>query len=297
MSQPGRSMTFDDSIEREITPIKPDDFFIILNHKNAKFDFPVHYHPEYELNLVLNSSGKRIVGDSLADYQERDLVLIGPNTYHAWKGDPAYKNCRVVTIQFHEDLFSESFLNKKLMGPIKEMLDRSKRGIEFAEATQDYVIPKILDLTQTTGFDSFLAFLSLLFDLSISRDQKVLCSPTFQNERDTQKSRRIQKVVDHIHSHYMDDIKLPEVSAMINMSETAFSHFFKKRTHKSFSDYLIDIRIGHASRSLLETNKNISEICYECGFNNLSNFNRIFKKKKNCTPSQFRDNKQIISNY
>ncbi len=285
------------TIEREITPVKADDFFILLNYENAKFDYPIHYHPEYELNLVLDSTGKRIVGDSITDYSEIDLVLIGPNTYHAWTGDRKYSHSHVVTIQFAEDLLSEQILNKKLMSPIKRMLESSYRGIEFSEDTKRNIRDKMLKLSQSHGFDSILSFLSILYDLAISRNQNLLASTTFKSEFELPQSHRIKKVVEHLQKNYSEDIMLSEVAGMVNMSDSAFSHFFKKKTRHSFSDYLIDIRISHASRMLLETSQNVSEICYNCGFNNLSNFNRLFKKKKGCTPSEFRGYNQMITKF
>jgi len=284
-------------VEREITPVRPDDFFIIMNHVNATFDYAVHYHPEYELNLVMETSGERIVGDSINEYSGTDLVFIGPNTYHKWTGNNKGNGSHVITIQFPEDLFDQSILDRKLMAPINELLKKSYRGIEFSEKTKKEMKQRILDLCDSHGFDSILKFLSILHDLATSRDQNLLASSTFKSKFEIPKSRRIKKVVQYIHTHYDEDIMLTDVSDMINMSDSAFSHFFKRRTQRSFSDYLIDIRIGNACRKLLETNHNISEICYNCGFNNISNFNRLFKKRKGCTPSKFREYNQIITKY
>lgn len=284
-------------MEREITPVQPDDFFIIMNHLDAKFDYPIHYHPEYELNLVLDSSGKRIVGDAIDKYSDIDLVFIGPNTYHKWAGDREGKGSHVITIQFPEELFDKTFLNRKLMFPIKELLQKSYRGIEFSDETKWDMKDRILDLCKTNGFDSVLNFLSILYDLAISRNQKLLASSTFKSEFEVPKSRRIKKVVQYLQENYNQDIMLSDVATLVNMTDSAFSHFFKRKTQHSFSDYLIDIRIGYACRRLLETSLNISEICFSCGFNNLSNFNRLFKKKKGCTPSEFRKYNQMITKY
>ncbi|WP_234572482.1 AraC family transcriptional regulator [Rhodohalobacter sp. 614A] len=283
--------------EREITPVHADDFFIIMNHVDATFDYPVHYHPEYELNLVMGSSGKRIVGDSINQYSEIDLVLIGPNTYHKWTNDNEESGSHVITIQFPEDLFEEGILQRKLMAPIQELLNKSNRGIEFSMETKLQMKERIMDLCNTYSFDSVLNFLSILHDLAMSKNQKLLASSTFKSEFEVPKSRRIKKAVQYLQDNYEKDIMISEVAQMVNMSDSAFSHFFKRRTQRSFSDYLIDIRIGHSCRKLLETNHNVSEICYNCGFNNLSNFNRLFKKKKGCTPSEFREYNQMITKY
>ncbi|MEN6452878.1 MAG: AraC family transcriptional regulator [Prolixibacteraceae bacterium] len=282
-------------IVREITPLTEDDFFIVLNHYNAKFDFPVHYHPEYELNLVLHSKGKRIIGDSIKEYQHPDLVLIGSNTPHAWTGHE--KGVHVVTIQFHTDFLSEKSLSRKLTTPIRELLGRSSMGVLFSEETTTNMIERIFRLTEIRGFDSLLEFLSILYDLSTSRNQSTLSSPSYVGQFDTSKSQRIKMVNQYLYENLMNPIRIDDVARIVSMTPSAFSHFFKKRTQRSFSDYLTDLRIGYAARMLIETEKNISEICFESGFNNISNFNRSFRTKKGCTPSEFRSQQKLITKH
>lgn len=283
-------------IIREITSLSEDDFFTVLNHFHAKFDFPIHYHPEYELNMVLNSNGKRIIGDSILDYDELDLVLIGPNTPHAWTGNDT-NDAQVVTIQFHSDFVSNKMLEKKLMYPIRELLDKANRGVLFSKETAANIKERIMKLSESQDFDSLLDFFSILYDLSVSRNQKVLATPTYLGQFNTSKSRRIEKINNYIQQNLNQNIRIKEAADLVNMSETAFSHFFKKRTQRSFSDYITDLRIGNAARHLIETEKTISEICYDCGFNNISNFNRIFKKKLGFTPSEFRSQQRLITKH
>jgi len=284
-------------IIREITPLTHDDFFVIFNHHHAKFDYPVHYHPEYELNLVMNTTGRRIIGDSFRDFEVCDLVLIGPNTTHAWFEHQPTTAAHVVTIQFHSEFFSEMALNRKLMLPIREMLEKSKRGILFSKELAESNKDRIIQLSEHKGFDSLLDFLSLLYDLAISRNQSVLASPSYSGQFDPSKSQRLGLINDYLNKNLANNIKLKEVADLINMSETAFSHYFKKRTQRSFSDYITDLRIGNAARLIIETDKSISEICYECGFNNNSYFNRVFKKQKGCTPGEFRNQLPIITKH
>jgi len=283
-------------IIREITSISEDDFFTVQNHYHAKFDFPVHYHPEYELNMVLFSNGKRIIGDSILDYNELDLVLIGPNTPHAWTGNDS-NDAQVVTVQFHSDFISEKMLERKLMYPIRELLEKANRGVLFSKDTASNIKERIMKLSETQDFDSFLDFFSILYDLSVSRNQKVLATPTYIGRFITSKSRRIERINNYIQQNLNQNIRIKEAADMVNMSETAFSHFFKKHTQRSFSDYITDLRIGNAARQLIETEKTISEICYDCGFNNISNFNRIFKKKLGVTPSEFRSQQLLITKH
>ena len=285
------------NILRELVPISEDDFFIVLNHTNAKFDFPLHFHPEIELNLVLNSSGKRIIGDSVVEYSDCDLALIGPNTPHMWTGIKENNNAHVITIQFHEDLFSKNTLNRKLAFPIRELLERSKRGIAFSKETIETLKPKILKLSDSQDFDSLLNFLSILYDLSIAKNTKMLASHSYVDYYSFPESQRIEKANNYIKDNLHNKIQLKEIADLVNMSETAFSHYFKKCTNSSFSDYTTDLRLGLAARMLFESEQSIKEICYDCGFNNISNFNRTFKRKMGFTPSNFRDQSKLITKH
>lgn len=278
---------------REIAPLSKDDFFIIMNHQNAKFDFPVHFHPEYELNLVLNAKGKRIIGDSIMDFDTPDLVMIGPNTPHAWTGEN--KNAQVVTIQFHPDFPSDQFLSRKVALPIRELLEQATLGVKFSEQTTHNTIDRIMNLSNKTGFDTVLEMLSLLYDLAISRNRVSLSTASYVKQYDNSKSRRIKQVNKYLIDNIQSNIKIGDVAELINMSPSAFSHFFKKRTQRSFTEYLTELRIGAAARLLIDSEKNISEICYECGFNNISNFNRTFKAQKGCTPSEFRTQQRLVT--
>ncbi len=279
---------------KEITPLADDDLFIVLDHPNAKFDYPVHYHSDYEINLVLNDEGTRVIGDSDEVFSSPDLVMIGPNIPHAWKGTRPDGN-HVVTIQFSEDLLNFPILNKRMFASIRQLLIESRRGLTFSNDTKVLIADKILRLTRLQGFHAVLDFLSILYDLSIANKEILVSSYYDPNEILTAfKSRRITKVCDFIDNNYEEPIKLADVSKLVSMSESAFSHFFKKKTGHSFIDYLNSVRIGKASRMLIDTTHSINEICYLCGFNNLSNFIRIFKKIKGSTPSEYRSKLQQI---
>lgn len=275
-------------IQREITPISADDLFIVLNHPNAKFDYPVHYHTDFEINLVINTYGERIVGDSVEKFNKLDLVMTGPSLPHAWKGEVVEGN-HVVTIQFSDKLLNFPILDKRLFAPIKQLLLDSQKGIVFSENTQLAMKEKILRLTHMQGFHTVLEFFSILYDLSIA-DRHVLVSNLYDTKDTirTSKSRRIAKVCEFIEKNYEESIKLSDVAKLVNMSESAFSHFFKKKTNSTFIDYVTNLRIARACQMLTETSHTVAEICYSCGFNNLSNFIRIFKKKKGSTPNEYR---------
>lgn len=281
-------MKLSTDLQKEITPISREDLFIVLDRPNAKFDYPTHYHSDYELNMVIGSKGKRIVGDAIDDFGELDLVLIGPNVPHMWKGEIEEGN-HVVTIQFHEQFLDSLILKKRLFNSIGDLLQRSSRGIEFSGETKLTIKTKILEMTRTQGFNTALQFFSILYDLSISQDQKVLANVHYSPYElgNQTKSRRITTVCNYVDQHFHEKITLSDISRLIGMSESAFSHFFKKKTQRNFVDYVNDIRIGYACQMLFETTHSIAEVGYAAGFNNISNFIRIFKKKKGETPSDY----------
>lgn len=276
---------------REITPLTQGDCFTLFSRVKKDFDFPLHYHEEFELNFIQNGNGaKRVVGDHIEEIADLELVLVGPNLQHGWfthklKGQPLHE----ITIQFHRDLFDDKFLHRNQMSFIRKMFEKSLKGILFSRETTDAITPRLLSLPEKHGFDSVLELLSILHDLSTSRNIRTLSNTTFNNtETISYNSRRINAVMEYLNKNFHKDISLGEVAKLIAMSEVSFSRFFKLRTGKTFVDTLNEVRLGHASRMLIDTTQSINEIAYRCGFNNMSNFNRIFKKKKNCTPKEFR---------
>ena len=279
-------------IMREITPLTQNDCFTLFSRKKKKFDFPLHYHDEYELNLIINAPGaKRIVGDHISVIEDLELVLVGPNLYHAWFTHHCEtEDIRELTIQFHKDLFDDRLLRRNQLSFIRTMFEKAQRGILFSRETIERLQPRLLRLEQKHGFDSVLELLSILHDLSTSRDMHTLSDASSTNEQFNYNSRRIEKVFEYMNAHYGRAVTLLEVAKVANMPEASFSRFIKKRIGSTFIDSLNEIRLGHASRMLIDTTHNIAEVAYKCGFNNISNFNRIFKKKKGCTPTEFREN-------
>jgi AraC-like DNA-binding protein len=280
------------NILREITPLTSSDCFTIFTRVKSEFDFPMHSHEELELNFILNAKGaRRVVGDHIAEIEDAELVLVGSNLPHVWQTHKCTsKEIREITIQFHKDLFDEKFLRRNQLGFIRNMLERSVRGILFSKQTVEQITPRLVALNQKQGFDSVLELMSILHDLSISRNMHTLSDATFNNADFSYSSRRIGKAVDYMNQNFQKAITLTEVAKLANMTDVSFSRFFKTRTGITFMDSLLEMRLGHASRLLIDTMQSVSEVAYNCGFNNISNFNRLFKKKKGCTPKEFREN-------
>lgn len=276
---------------REITPLTQSDCFTLFYRVKCEFNFPLHYHEEFELNFIDNAKGiKRVIGDHIDEIDELELVLVGPNLQHGWFNHKCKsKEFTEITIQFHRDLFDEKFLQRNQMKFIRTMFEKSLRGILFSKETVKAIKPRLLSLTKKHGFDSVLELISILHDLSTSRNMKTLSDISFKNaESINYNSRRVEKIMRYLNNNFGKNITLAEAAELVSMSEVAFSRFFKQRTGKTFIDTLNEIRLGNASRMLIDTTYGINEIAFKCGFNNISNFNRIFKKKKDCTPKEFR---------
>ncbi len=277
-------------ILREITPLTQSDCFTIFSRSKREFDFPLHYHDEFELNFIQNAGGaKRVVGDHIEEIENLELVLVGPNLQHAWfthncKG----KLIKEITIQFHRDLFDDKFLQRNQMSFIRTLLQRSTRGVLFSRVTTKTIMPRLIELPQKHGFDSVLELMSILHDLSASRSLRTLSDLSFNIETPSYNSRRIEKIMTFLNNNFSENITLADVAKIAGMAEVSLSRFFKFRTGKTFIDTLNEVRLGHASRMLIDTTNSINEVAYKCGFNNMSNFNRIFKKKKDSTPKEFR---------
>jgi len=281
------------NIFREITPLGQNDVYVLLDSYSNGFDYPIHSHPEYELNLVMGVSGVRLVGDYTERFNEYDLVLLGPYLYHKWTGeeyeDGKLKKYRVVTIQFSIDLFEGPMFQKERFYRIRKMLDNSIRGIKFEGDVFKSAMTKMLSLTKDKGFTNILEFIDLLDLLSKTQSITYLASEGFTPATLKWESKRIQQAYNYIIKNFSETkFKLNDVATLINMSESAFSHFFRKYTNKSFTEFLTDVRIGHTCKLLLSTDETISQIAYRSGFNNIANFNRLFKKNKNCTPLEYR---------
>ena len=286
------TIDMDDKIITEITPLSEKDCFYLVDRFKDEFTFPVHRHREFELNFLSNCQGaRRVVGDSIETVENIDLVLVGHGIEHGWlQHECSNTAIREITVQFSEDLFGDVFLAKNQMQGIRNLLNESANGIAFSMNTIWRLHSQLEKLTTTdSGFQGLLDFMALLNSLAEEKDYRLLATSSFASVGPACDSRRVQKVQDYIAVNYKDDIRLADLASLVGMTPTAFSRFFKLRTGKSISDYLIDVRLGHASRMLVDSTTSIAEICYDCGFNNISNFNRIFKKKKGQSPKIFRD--------
>jgi len=248
----------------------------------------------FELNFVEHAPGvKRVVGDSSEVIGEYDLVLItSPDLEHVWEQHECKsEDIREVTVHFELDFSENSIFARNPFNSVKQMMLHAQKGLCFPMDA----IMRVYQLLDTLSsvkdhFYAFMQFLTLLYELSKCDGARTLASSSYAKIEVTSDSRRVEKVRRYVSEHYREEIRLSQMADLAGMSSAAFSRFFKLHTGRNLSDYIIDMRLGYASRLLVDSSQSIAEIGYACGFNNLSNFNRIFKKRKGCSPSEFREN-------
>ena len=287
-------MVDDRRIIHEITPLMGKDVLYIADRHKKEFTYPIHNHSVYELNFVENAKGvRRIVGDSQEVIGDYDLCLItSPDLEHVWEQNECHSgDIREITVQFDFSMSDETLFGRNPYASITRMMQEAKKGLSFPLQA----IMKVYGMLDTLssvkdGFYAVQQFLTILYELSRCENARTLASSSYAKVTvEDDDSRRILKVKNFISKNYMDELRLPELASLAGMSSSAFSRFFKLHTGRNISEYIIDLRLGYAARMLVDTAKSISEIGFDCGFNNLSNFNRIFKKKKGCSPSEFRE--------
>lgn len=287
----------------EIPPITHQDTFVVFERRKTNFNYPVHVHQECELNFIRGARGaKRIVGDSVSTIGDKEMVLIAsPTLEHAWMDGNMDKGADIyeVTIQFSHELFHGGFIDRKQFSSIRKMLEDAVHGVAFPIEVIDELDSRISQIISIkNSFEAVLIFLSMMNTLAHS-DYQLLSHTSFTQQADVYDSKSVQMIMDFLNNNYERQVKVSEAAQFMNMSEPSFCRFLKKRTGQSFISLLNNIRVGATSRLLVdEPNMTVSEIAFKCGFNNLSNFNRIFKKIKGHTPKDFREyykkNKIII---
>ena len=278
-------------ILKEITPLGKNDLFIANYWPDNQMDFPLHFHEDYELNLTLNVRGKRILGNLVEDFTEKDLVITTPNVLHCYKRDDAFLNtrCEVVVIQFPKELPSWGIFDTDQLRDIRNMLCQPAPGLKFSEETAEAVRERLLRLPTVEGFEGVQLFLDILHELACADRTQVELIGVQSSDSSFPHSRRINRIVQFVEKNYNRKISLEDVGEQVGMSASSVTRFFKKRTRHNFWDYLNGFRIDRAAQMMIETEHTISEISYACGFNNISNFNRVFRERIGTTPSDYRN--------
>ena len=283
--------TEENGILHEITPLGAHDFMYVADRHKTGFDFPMHTHDLFELNFIENARGcRRVVGDSEELTDDIDLVLISSSQLeHQWaQGECTSTDVHEITVQFYVD-FHMGIFDTNAFLDIKNMFERAQMGLVFPKSVIMTVYPRLTQLSNLEGFWAVHELFAILYELSQCTEARTLASSAFAKVTENNESRRVRKIDAYIRANYAEELRLEQLSAMVAMTPSAFSRFFRQRTGKSLAEHIVDIRIGHAARMLVDTIAPVSEIGYRCGFNTLSNFNRLFRNRKGCSPSEFRE--------
>ena len=281
------------SIEQRL-PQEFDKSFIVFQETGPFFPCPWHYHPEYELVLVLKSSGRRMVGDHIGYFDEGDLVFMGPFLPHVWVNDPQFVHGKAaypadaVVVQFVDGFLGKPFLEIPEMENFMTLLKLSQQGVQLEGQARSAIATLMTQMLTMNGLQRLSALLTIFDILTRNTQYTLLASPGFTPNANLKSSDHFRRINEYIMQNFQEEISLSEMASVANMGVTTLCNFFKEHYRVTFVEYLNTIRVGHACKLLSEKDINVVEVAYECGFNNLANFNRQFKKFKQMTPSEYR---------
>lgn len=272
--------------------LKPSSF-LVREFLVTAFTAPYHYHPEYELTLIINGEGKRFVGSHMESYDAGDIVMVGSNLPHCWKSEKVIRNRKTshsIVIQFSADFLGQDFFKNIEMNKIQRLLLRSAQGIAFLSFTQQQAQKKMVVLVEEiNNFNRLILLLELLQYLANSSQYRLLDLHGDRANLPDGNQERINNVFAYVVENFRKEISLPEAASIANMTPNAFCKYFKKTTSKTFFDLITEYRLNYALERLVQTNNTVSEICFESGFGNVSHFNKTFKRKIKFTPLEYRN--------
>ncbi|MGM5469241.1 AraC family transcriptional regulator [Flavobacteriaceae bacterium LMO-SS05] len=263
------------------------------NRKNKKAFW--HFHPEIELVYVNQGQGKRHIGNHLSYFNNSQLILLGSNLPHNGFTDSLTNNGSETLIQFKPDFLGDTFFDIPEMHNIVQLFERGKKGILFKSEAKKVVGSKMESLINYDGFDRIIKLLEILNDLALSEDYSLLNADGYAFETKPQDSAKIVIIYKHINSNFRNHISLDEIADKVSMTVPAFCRYFKKATGKTFTKLVNEYRVVHATKLLSESQMTITDICFECGFNNFSHFNKLFNEFTGKSASTYRNKmKQMV---
>lgn len=260
------------------------------------FDAPWHFHPEYELTYILRSRGKRFVGDHIEDFDAGDLVLLGPDLPHFWRNDEVYYQAEdagdtlaaeAIVIQFAQHVGATWLSVIPEADRLTALLTRARYGLRFDVHRHPSVRELLLRMPEQGGMEAVLSLLRILTHLSADTSADLLASGNYELRVSEADTERMKRVLDYTLTHFRREIRIDDIASVAGMAPAAFCRYFKKRTRKSFIEYLNELRVSHARKLLIESDVNVGEAALECGFNNISHFHRQFKEQTGTTPLQY----------
>ncbi len=270
-----------------------DRSFAVNHHLYSNFLKVWHYHPEYELLLVVQSTGTRFIGDNIEKFKPGELVLIGKDLPHILLSDEHYYKeghdlkAEALVVHFRDDFAGDRFFHIPEMKAIHAMLERARQGIVFGGIDDKAVAAQLHELLEARGFDRFMRLLALLRQLAVQKDYRLLSTEGFVHSFEQAEKRKLDDVFGFVVANFKRHITLDEVAEIANMNPSAFSRYFKRVNRKTFTQYLNEIRIGYACKLLIDNKHSVTEVCYMAGFNNVSNFNKQFRRITQYSPTEY----------
>lgn len=283
----------------KITQNANASFHIQVNHFAYQYD-KLHYHPEYQISLILKGSGQVAVGEMVSRFEPGDIYFLGPNVPHVFKNDASYfenpqqESTHMISIFFRDYSFGNNFFNLPEFQQIRQFLDQTVRGIKLDKELAVTLQPILFNIQQVSGAAKLINLLSLINQISLSTQWSFISQQYLPGSWMTSVDSSLDKVFSYIAQHFDQTISLEEVAKLTHLNKYAFCKYFKRVTHKSFVTYLNEFRVSIACKYLVKNTYSVSQIGFMSGFNNLSNFYRQFKKIMNCTPSKYRE---LYANY
>lgn len=251
-----------------------------------------HYHPELELVIILESTGTRFVGDNIDKFEVGEIILIGKNLPHLWLNDKIFFEgnpdlmAKAHVIHFHENFAGDLFKIPE-MSSINELLKKAQRGIKFHKDSSNFILEKVNKMFDVRGYERFMLFINVLRDLSDSENYQLLSSSSYVSSFQEIHNSKMARIHGYIMNNFKENISLEKVANLANMNPSSFSRYFKHYQKKTFIQYLNEVRIGYACKLLIENNYTVAGVCFEAGFNNVSNFNRQFRLLKKISPTEY----------
>lgn len=274
--------------------IPPSQIFVVKDLEDKHFDPIWHAHSEYQLFVVLEGTGTRFIGDSIKSFRPGELILTGPHLPHVWRSDETYFDrnndaiTRGIVIYLNENFLGDHILEKEEMLGLKKLFVKSMRGLEFHGAKKLQVIEMMKELVGLQGIPSVIHLLHILEILAVTKEYHYISSKAYDEGIDQHETDRLNKVYEYAFKNFRKKVLLEDLAELLHMTPTSFSRYFAMKNNKPFSRFIAEIRIKHACKMLTETDESIAQICYDCGFNTLSNFNRQFKEIMLKKPMQYK---------
>jgi AraC-like DNA-binding protein len=266
--------------------------FLVRSFGEECFSAPYHFHPEYELTFILSGSGKRYIGTNMSDFYPGDFVLAGSNLPHCWKIEQTIQEENSggsIVVQFRKEFLGNDFFDKPEMTTVLQMLQKSNNGLHFTGNTEGYEKKMLQLYGEQNSFKKIILFLDLLHELSITKSCELLQQQQSQTTFSPAEQQRIHIAIAYIVEHFKNEVSLTGAAAAVNMTPQSFCKYFKKLTRKTFMEAVTDYRIDYAAQQLIHTNHSISQIGFDSGFNDISNFHKTFKARMKLSPLSYRN--------